>query len=317
MNSTPQASAAQGRRDIGKRPASTLTFPPPDLRVAPCESERRLPPQRLADGRRRPDARAAPARWRAPGRRSDRVQPHGGRIVRQGLPQQADLRPLRTLRRRVGASSAPGRSTRSTTCIAYPQLRTGGSGKRQLVQRGPADRPERVCRRPAAGDPTGFHSTTRSIAGNDTASGPGDARAQGRKNAQRESSNGEGRTMELGLHVCDFTWASGGTQLGPTLTRVARTAEQAGFTRLTVMDHRGRSAGWAHPSTRCWRRTPRSAISPRRPAPCSCTRWSRRSATATRACWQRSSARSTCCREGAPGWVSARRGTATRRPGWG
>ena len=53
--------------------------------------------------------------------------------------------------------------------------------------------------------------------------------------------------MELGLHVCDFTWASGGTQLGPTLTRVARTAEQAGFTRLTVMDHLWQIGGLGPP----------------------------------------------------------------------
>src|ERR671935_1574329 len=43
--------------------------------------------------------------------------------------------------------------------------------------------------------------------------------------------------MELGLHICDFTWDGGTPQLAPTLTRIARTAEQVGFTRLTVMDH--------------------------------------------------------------------------------
>ena len=43
--------------------------------------------------------------------------------------------------------------------------------------------------------------------------------------------------MELGLHVADFTWSGGGPQLAPSLARVATTAEDAGFTRLTVMDH--------------------------------------------------------------------------------
>ena len=43
--------------------------------------------------------------------------------------------------------------------------------------------------------------------------------------------------MELGLHVANFTWDGGAPQLGPSLARVARTAEDAGFARLTVMDH--------------------------------------------------------------------------------
>ena len=43
--------------------------------------------------------------------------------------------------------------------------------------------------------------------------------------------------MELGLHVADFTWAGGPAQLAPSLARLAATAEDAGCTRLTVMDH--------------------------------------------------------------------------------
>jgi F420-dependent oxidoreductase-like protein len=43
--------------------------------------------------------------------------------------------------------------------------------------------------------------------------------------------------MELGLHIADFTWPGGPGELGPQLARVARTAEAAGITRLTVMDH--------------------------------------------------------------------------------
>ncbi|RKN41658.1 LLM class F420-dependent oxidoreductase [Streptomyces hoynatensis] len=43
--------------------------------------------------------------------------------------------------------------------------------------------------------------------------------------------------MELGLHVQNFTWPGGPRQLGPTLAKVARTAEAGGFSRLTVMDH--------------------------------------------------------------------------------
>jgi F420-dependent oxidoreductase-like protein len=43
--------------------------------------------------------------------------------------------------------------------------------------------------------------------------------------------------MELGLHVSDFTWPGGAPDLAPTLVRIARDAENAGFTRLSVMDH--------------------------------------------------------------------------------
>jgi F420-dependent oxidoreductase-like protein len=43
--------------------------------------------------------------------------------------------------------------------------------------------------------------------------------------------------MELGLHIADFTWPGGNVELGADLVRVAKTAEDAGIARLTVMDH--------------------------------------------------------------------------------
>ena len=43
--------------------------------------------------------------------------------------------------------------------------------------------------------------------------------------------------MELGLHVSDFTWPAGAPGIGDTLVQVARDAEEAGFDRLSVMDH--------------------------------------------------------------------------------
>src|SRR5215475_9336048 len=43
--------------------------------------------------------------------------------------------------------------------------------------------------------------------------------------------------MELGLHVSDFTWAGGPPALASDLRDVAVAAEQAGFTKLSVMDH--------------------------------------------------------------------------------
>ena len=43
--------------------------------------------------------------------------------------------------------------------------------------------------------------------------------------------------MKLGLHVSDFTWPGGPPQLGSDLTTIAQAAEEAGFDRLSVMDH--------------------------------------------------------------------------------
>ncbi|CAJ62079.1 MULTISPECIES: LLM class F420-dependent oxidoreductase [Frankia] len=43
--------------------------------------------------------------------------------------------------------------------------------------------------------------------------------------------------MEIGLHVSDFTWSGGPQTLAQDLTRVAVAAEDAGFSKLSVMDH--------------------------------------------------------------------------------
>jgi F420-dependent oxidoreductase-like protein len=43
--------------------------------------------------------------------------------------------------------------------------------------------------------------------------------------------------MDLGLHVVDFTLAGGPPALAENLRDIAVTAEQAGFTKLSVMDH--------------------------------------------------------------------------------
>jgi alkanesulfonate monooxygenase len=43
--------------------------------------------------------------------------------------------------------------------------------------------------------------------------------------------------MELGFHIADFTWPGGDPKLGPDLVQVAKTAEDVGIARLTVMDH--------------------------------------------------------------------------------
>jgi F420-dependent oxidoreductase-like protein len=43
--------------------------------------------------------------------------------------------------------------------------------------------------------------------------------------------------VELGLHLSDFTWPGDSMSIAGTLAQMARTAEEVGFRRLTVMDH--------------------------------------------------------------------------------
>ena len=43
--------------------------------------------------------------------------------------------------------------------------------------------------------------------------------------------------MKFGLQVSSFTWPGGGPELGSTLARVVRTADEVGFDSIWVMDH--------------------------------------------------------------------------------
>ena len=43
--------------------------------------------------------------------------------------------------------------------------------------------------------------------------------------------------MKLGLHIYDFTWPGGANQLAPTLVKIAQTTDEAGFDRISTMDH--------------------------------------------------------------------------------
>jgi F420-dependent oxidoreductase-like protein len=43
--------------------------------------------------------------------------------------------------------------------------------------------------------------------------------------------------MKLGLHIPDYTWPGGPDRLGHDLARVGQAAEEAGFDRVSVMDH--------------------------------------------------------------------------------
>jgi F420-dependent oxidoreductase-like protein len=43
--------------------------------------------------------------------------------------------------------------------------------------------------------------------------------------------------VKLGLHISNFTWPEGPSRLGPVLADVAAAADDAGFERISVMDH--------------------------------------------------------------------------------
>jgi F420-dependent oxidoreductase-like protein len=43
--------------------------------------------------------------------------------------------------------------------------------------------------------------------------------------------------MKIGLQIPDFTWPGGAPKMGETLGQIARTADQAGFDSIWVMDH--------------------------------------------------------------------------------
>jgi F420-dependent oxidoreductase-like protein len=43
--------------------------------------------------------------------------------------------------------------------------------------------------------------------------------------------------MRLGLHISNFTWPDGAPKLGATLAEIATAADEAGFERISVMDH--------------------------------------------------------------------------------
>lgn len=43
--------------------------------------------------------------------------------------------------------------------------------------------------------------------------------------------------MKIGLQIPDYTWPGGAKEIGPTLVKIARTADRAGFDLIGVMDH--------------------------------------------------------------------------------
>src|SRR6478609_8413815 len=57
------------------------------------------------------------------------------------------------------------------------------------------------------------------------------------QSARRPSCSGERVSMDIGLHISNFSWPGGDEGLAENLARVATTAEDVGFGRISVMDH--------------------------------------------------------------------------------
>ena len=55
--------------------------------------------------------------------------------------------------------------------------------------------------------------------------------------ARRDGEESESVTMKFGLQINSFTWPGGAAAIGPTLTRVTRTADDVAFDSIWVMDH--------------------------------------------------------------------------------
>ncbi|HEX9266692.1 MAG TPA: LLM class flavin-dependent oxidoreductase, partial [Candidatus Limnocylindria bacterium] len=53
--------------------------------------------------------------------------------------------------------------------------------------------------------------------------------------------------MKVGLQLVSFTWPGGAPQIARRLTEIARTAEEAGFHSLWVMDHYFQIPPWGKP----------------------------------------------------------------------
>ena len=140
---------------------------------------------------------------------------HRDRVAAGGQPPEGIRRALRHARRRSGPRRRGHR----------PGLDGRGRGPRRgdprAAARGRPLRPGGSPRRYPAGVP-GCPPPGRPVTG--AASGCERLRAGGDR-------------VKIGLQIPDFTWPGGAEQLGPTLATIARTADDAGFAHIMVMDH--------------------------------------------------------------------------------
>ena len=58
-----------------------------------------------------------------------------------------------------------------------------------------------------------------------------------RTTSSAEADSRYARRMKVGLQISSFTWPGGTEAIGPTLGRIVRDADEAGFDSIWVMDH--------------------------------------------------------------------------------
>ena len=124
--------------------------------------------------------------------------------------------------------------------------------------------------------------------------------------------------MEIGLHIADFTYPDGPAGLRDDLTRIVTTAEEAGFDRVSVMDHLWQIGVVGPPEHEMLEAYTTLGYLAARTSKVELVSW----VTAVvyrraRACWPSWSAPWTCCPAAGPGWASAPPGTRHEARGLG
>ena len=279
--SVPRRARRRGRRrqvDVGRdlvppaaggllrRPAGGRRPPPPrppgDARCPrrPRADRRQAPRPRTADGHRL-DRRSTPA-----------CAPATGRLAAAaGVPCHAVVvdTPERETRRRNR-----DRPEAVPSAVVTGQLRsvaTVDAARRRGLRRRPSGlRRTRRARAPALYDT------------------PAAARRQ----------EEQPMTMRFGLQIGRFTWPGGPAETGPRLGAIARAAEDAGFSSLSVMDHFVQIPTVGREWEDMLESTRRSGSSPRRRPRSASARSCRGISTATSPTSPRSWPRSTCCPAG-------------------
>jgi len=120
--------------------------------------------------------------------------------------------------------------------------------------------------------------------------------------------------VQIGLHVSSFTWPGGSPALRTTLVRVATTAEEQGFAKLSVMvPWCGRSATWTTRAGDAGGLHGARVSSPAAPNASNCWPGSRPSSYRDPGLLAKAVTTWTCCQAVGRGSESARRGTSRKR----
>ena len=125
----------------------------------------------------------------------------------------------------------PAAFMRLVTWVVVPFMKTPTRGRADLglpgVIPGCCGRHRAVFRQPQAAP----------VRGPFLRHGGGYPAVAGQRAARRPVGPHEGRAMRLGFHIVNFTLPGGPAELGDTLARTARAAEEIGADNLSVMDH--------------------------------------------------------------------------------